>query len=517
MWGKILLYLLFSVGLLFTFRSGFFQLTHFKSVLKNVFSKGKDTSSLSNFQILCISLGSCIGTGNIAGVIGALLVGGPGSIFWMWVCALFSMMTSFGEHSLSIYFKNKFPKSVSGPMGYLEYGVGAKKGCKNLGKFLAFAFSLFCILASFGMGNMAQSNTISTSVCANFNIDKNTVSVFISVFSLFIILGSVLQIGKLMEKLVPTMACVYIFITLAIILKNSENSLYALKSIFKCAFSFESALGGTVGYGLKKAVTNGFKRGIFSNEAGLGSQVLLQNASSSKVKYSGAMIGIFTVFFDTVIICTLTALSVLSVSYTPTSLNNVQDNISPIETYINISDDKNNTFIISDKESPKLNFTLDKISSDFGENKIYVKKDNIDTSFSNLYKIKGVYDEKNLKKISVKRAEPMEIFTCAIKSNFGDNCSKLFTLVIVLFAFSTLVGWFLFGCYSWQYLFGKKYIWIYKLLYALCIYIGAMFKTQSVWTLCDIFNSFMAIPNLVGLLLLRKTVYKIIKECKNDT
>ena len=324
-WGPVGLALLFCAGLWMTIRTSGFQVTHFghwmKKTIGAIFADknitahtGKDDRAISQFQSLCTALAATIGTGNIVGVSSAIAAGGPGAVFWMWLMAILGMMTNYSENVLGIYYrrKNKDNEWSGGAMYYLEHGLGAKKGMAGVGKFLAVLFSAFCALASFGIGNIAQVNSISSNINNAFAIPNWITGIVIVVVAGLVIVGGLKRIAAVTEKLVPFMAIAYILLALIFIFAHITAVPTAFALIFKGAFTFRAAAGGAVGYGIKMAITMGFKRGAFSNEAGLGSSVMVHSNSNVKEPVQQGMWGIFEVFADTINVCTMTALVVLT-------------------------------------------------------------------------------------------------------------------------------------------------------------------------------------------------------------
>ena len=312
--GPIMVALLVGTGIWFTLRTRFFQLFKIKLWFKNTIiacftkkevRKTKDQKAISQFQSLCTALAATVGTGNIAGVATAIVAGGPGAVFWMWVSAFFGMMTNFGEKVLGIKYryKNKDGHWVGGAMIYIERGLKCK--------WLAVAFSIFCVLASFGIGNMSQGNSIAESMNNAFQIPKWVTGIVVAVLVALVILGGIKRIAKVTEKIVPFMAGFYILGTLVVIMANADHIPAAFGSIFREAFNFQAGVGGVAGYGIAVAMNKGVARGIFSNEAGLGSSVMVHSASDVKEPVVQGMWGIFEVFTDTLVICTLTALTIL--------------------------------------------------------------------------------------------------------------------------------------------------------------------------------------------------------------
>ena len=326
-WGIPALTLLIGTGVLLTLFTKGFQFTHFGYVMKYIFKSIRpgrrqphDPHSISQFQALCTALSGTIGTGNISGIAYAITVGGPGAIFWMWIAALVGMITGFAEKVLGIYFRkrNKEGEWCGGPMYYLKYGLGSKRGCQKLGCILAALFALFTVFASFGIGNLSQLVSIRESVLSltsftgNARADAFVIGVCIAILASVVTLGGLKRIARVNEALVPFMACFYIVGTIVIISTHADQILPAIVSIFQHAFSMEAAAGGVGGTIMKHAITCGFKRGVFSNEAGLGSSVIVHATSDVKEPVLQGFWGIFEVFVDTIVMCTLTALLILT-------------------------------------------------------------------------------------------------------------------------------------------------------------------------------------------------------------
>ena len=343
-WGKFGLFLLIGTGILMTICTAVFQISHVKLWWKNtigsLFSKkvlahSNEKGTISPFQALCTALAATVGTGNIAGVAAAICIGGAGAVFWMWVAAFFGMMTNYSENVLGIYFRRKNSEGEwsGGAMYYLQDGLGsytykdskAKFSFKPLGKILAILFCIFTMLASFGIGSMGQVNKIVANVASAFDVEAlSSVSVLggVSLYNIIlgvvvmalvalITLGGVKRIASVAEKVVPFMVVIFILGSLAIIAVNYSAILPAFKAIFVNAFKPEAFVGGGIG-GVIVAMTNGFKRGVFSNEAGLGSSVMVHSNSNIKEPVKQGMWGIFEVFADTMIVCTMTALVILT-------------------------------------------------------------------------------------------------------------------------------------------------------------------------------------------------------------
>lgn len=447
-WGIPMLILLVGTGILMTILTRFFQLSHighwWKNTIGGIFSDkhitkhtGKDDKAISQFQSLCTALAATIGTGNIVGVASALIAGGPGAIFWMWVVAFFGMMTNYSENVLGIYYRRKNSKGewCGGAMYYLKDGLGSYKGCKQIGAVLAVLFSLFCLLASFGIGNMSQVNSIAANMKAAFHVSPAITGVALMILAALVILGGLKRIASVTEKLVPFMAIAYIVGALVIFFVNIGHVGAVFGAIFKGAFGLRAVGGGIVGSGVKMALTWGMKRGVFSNEAGLGSSVMVHSNSNVKEPVRQGMWGIFEVFADTMVVCTLTAFAVLS------------SGLIDLETGAVLSESADSALV--------------------GE---------------------------------------------AFATVFGSFGPMFIALAILLFAFSTVLGWSHYGTKAWEYLFGTKSIIAYRLVFIVMIFIGATMKLSLAWDLSDTFNGLMAMPNLVGVLCLSPLVMKITKN-----
>ncbi len=442
-WGWFGIAILLATGILMTLLTKFFQVTHFKHWMKNtigsVFKKNvsghtKDQGSISQFQALCTALAATVGTGNIAGVAGAIATGGPGAVFWMWISAFFGMMTNYSENVLGIFFRRKDKKGewAGGAMYYLHDGLGGLKGCKVLGRVLAILFSIFAVLASFGIGNLAQANTISGNLESAFSIPRWVTGVVLVIIAILVILGGIKRIANVTEKLVPFMAIIYVAGALVILFMNIPSLGAIFSSIFKFAFTGRAVAGGAIGTAIKM----GFKRGIFSNEAGLGSSVMVHSTSNVKEPVRQGLWGIFEVFFDTIIICTLTAIVVLASGVV---------NLSTGTMVAQYADMNKNTLVAQ--------------------------------AFTNV---------------------------------FGSFGGKFVAIAILLFAFSTILGWSYYGTRSWSYLFGEKSATVYKIIFIAVVFVSCVLVNVDLpWNISDTFNGMMMVPNLIGVLALSPLVMKI--------
>lgn len=448
-WGWPALVLLAFVGVLMTLLTKFFQMTHFGYWMKHtigaifgdkhVITHTKD-KTISQFQSLCTALAATVGTGNIVGVAGAIALGGPGAVFWMWVIAFFGMMTNYSENVLGILYrrKNKDGEWCGGAMYYLRDGLGAKKNCKKIGAILAVLFSCFCILASFGIGNMSQVNAMVKNVRHTVKIPSIAIGIFLFFAVGLVVVGGIKRIATITEKLVPTMVILFLLGTFVIIGMNISTIPAVFESIFKGAFNLKSAAGGTVGSGIALAMEWGMKRGVFSNEAGLGSSVMVHSSSNVKEPVRQGMWGIFEVFADTIIVCTLTALTILSSGAV-----------------------------------------------------------NLDT---------GLLTEKGAE------VGKDALMSYAFEQHFGKPGSIFIALAILLFAYSTVLGWSHYGSKAFEYLFGTSKIIIYRIVFVCIVLAGSMLEAQLAWDISDTFNGLMMIPNLIGVLVLSPQVMKCTKN-----
>ena len=468
-WGIFGLALLIGTGVIVTFSTGVFQITHIKLwwkntigslFTKNVLKHRKEKGTISPFQALCTALAATVGTGNIAGVAAAIYIGGAGAVFWMWVAAFFGMMTNYAENVLGIYFRRKNSKGEwsGGAMYYLEDGVGeysykdghGKATLKKPGKILAVIFCIFTMLASFGIGSMGQVNKIVENVAVAFDVKAlSSVTLFgdVSLYNLLlgvlimaltavITLGGVKRIANVAEKIVPFMVVLFVAGSLVIIAVNIQSVIPAFVAIFKNAFAPEAFVGGGIG-GIIVAMTNGFKRGVFSNEAGLGSSVMVHSNSSVKEPVKQGMWGIFEVFADTMIVCTMTALVVLT--------------------------------------SGVFNATTREIVGDYTDATL----------------VAGAFNS---------------VFS------WGNIGIKFVAIAMFLFAFTTVLGWSHYGSKAWEYLFGAKTTYIFRIIHVCTVIFGAVLTSTLAWDISDTFNGLMMIPNLIGVLFMIPLVVKITKN-----
>lgn len=313
-WGPVTLIIILATGLFFSFKTGFFQIRCFKiwvkstlgTVLKKDNKKNTDTKNLTQWQAFSTALAGTLGTGNIVGVATAISLGGPGAIFWMWVSSVLGMMTAYAERVLGIIYreKNQNGEYAGGPMYYIQKGLKNKK--------LAYLFCIFCIGASFGMGNATQVNAVSVSLNQTFGVSKLITGFAVAAIAGFIIMGGVKRAGAFSGIFIPVISVIYIIGCLGLIIINIHRLPGAVFEIFSGAFSLKSAAGGAGGFIMGNAIKYGISRGVFSNEAGLGASVIVHSTAEVKTPSQQGMWGICEVFIDTIVVCTITALAILT-------------------------------------------------------------------------------------------------------------------------------------------------------------------------------------------------------------
>ena len=440
-WGVPAMICIIGVGVVLSFRTGFLQIRKFPYAMKVTLGrmlKKREASdgALTPFQAVCTALAATVGTGNVAGVAGAIAIGGPGAVFWMWISAILGMCTKFSEVTLAVHFreKNKDGELVGGPMYYI------KNGLKKHWHWLAYLFSAFGVLTVFGTGNATQVNTITTAIDSalfNYNlISKDSVStlnliigIALAALIALILLGGIKRIGQVTEKLVPFMALMYIVLALGVVILNIGNVPQVFASIFKGAFSPASVTGGAVG-SFFMSMKKGVSRGIFSNEAGLGTGSIAHACADTRKPVKQGFFGIFEVFVDTIVICTLTALVILCSG----------------------------------------------VSIGYGD------------------------------------AAGAELTISGFTSVYGGWVSVFTAIAMCCFAFSTIIGWGLYGTRCIEFLFGYRANKPFMLVYALVAIVGATMNLGLMWSIAETFNGLMAIPNLIAVFLLSGVVVKLVKE-----
>ena len=440
-WGVPAMVCIIGVGLYLSIRTGFVQIRKFGYSMRNTIGRvfEKQTASegsITPFQAVCTALAATVGTGNIAGVAGAIAIGGPGSVFWMWLSALLGMCTKFAEVTLAVHFREKNDKGdyVGGPMYFIKNGLG-----KNW-MWLAYVFSFFGIIAVFGTGNATQVNTITASIntaLLSFRIISETaiptaklvIGIIIAAMVALILLGGVKRIGQVTEKLVPFMALLYIILSIGVIIVNIEKVPAVLSSIIQGAFQPSAVTGGIVG-NFFLSMKKGVSRGIFSNEAGLGTASIAHACADTNDPVQQGMFGIFEVFTDTIIVCTMTAMTIL----------------------------------------------LSGVAIPYGAD------------------------------------AGSELTIAGFVATYGNWVTIFTAVAMCCFAFSTILGWGLYGSRCVEFMLGSKAVRIFLILYVLVSIAGATMDLGLIWSISETFNGLMAIPNLIAVFLLSPVVLKLLKE-----
>ncbi len=426
-WGVPMLVLILGVGLYLTIG------LRFLSILKIPFGfsllwkgriPGTAAGEISPFNALMTSLSATIGTGNIAGVATAIFLGGPGAIFWMWVTALVGMGTKYAEAVCAVRFRQKDSKGnfVGGPMYYIQNGMGAKW------KWLAMVFALFAGIAGFGIGNMVQANSIADALYSNFGVPHMGTGLVTAALVGAVLLGGIQRISNVAGKLVPIMALLYVSAGVLVLMLNASEIPAAFGLIFKYAFQPSAAAGGFAGAAVWMAIRFGVARGVFSNEAGLGSAPIAHAAAQTKGPVSQGLVAMLGTFIDTIIVCSFTALAILST---------------------------------------------------------------------------GVWTS---------GATGVALTSAAFEATLPGWGGYLIAISLAIFAFTTILGWSYYSERSLQYLFSRKVITPFRVVWSLAVIVGATVELEFVWLLADTLNAMMAVPNLIALAVLSPIVFKITKE-----
>ena len=450
-WGWPVVILILGTGILLTIRTRFLQVTHFGESLNTTIisalkslgrRKSKDTrlNSVSQFEAFSTAISGTVGTGNIIGVVSAILTGGPGAVFWMWVSAFFGMVTNYSENVLGLYFRRRDKKgNLSG--GSFYYIANGLKW-----KWLAYCAAIFCVFVAIGMSGVQTnkiSGTLAQTSATYFNVPNDTmtkllIGIVVAAIAAVIIIGGIQRIGKVTSMLVPFMSLLFIILALIAIGMHFSVVPEALGLIFSKAFNFQAVGGGIMGYTFAQVITKGMARGVFSNEAGLGSSVIAHSASETREPVKQGLWGVFEVFFDTFIICTLTALTFLTT------------------------------------------FDLNSLTGDMEDAKM-----------------------------------SMSMFS----TNFGDFGTIAFSIILPLFAFTTIIAWSYYGEKAIEFCFGKTsdrtrgiITTVFKIVYVLLIAVSATIQSDLIWAIDDTFNGLMAVPNLICLVALSGLVAKITKN-----
>ena len=427
-WGLPLIVLLLGTGVYLTIRLKGIQFTKLLHSLYLAFikrkEKGEAEGDISHFEALMTALSATVGTGNIAGVATAIIAGGPGALFWMWITGLFGMATKYSEAVLAVHYRitDEYGQMAGGPMYYLKNGLKSP--------FLAFLFALFTSIAAFGIGNMVQSNSVADAVKSSFGVPVYITGIILAVATAIVILGGIKSIGRVTSFLVPFMIVVYMGAAIVVIILEFDKLPYIFRLIIDSAFSGHAAVGGFAGATVREALRFGVARGIFSNESGLGSSPIAAAAAKTKHPVSQALVSMTQTFIDTIVVCSMTGFVILA---------------------------------------------------------------------TGSWKLEGV--------------NGASLTSVAFSKALGQNAgSFIVALGLILFAYSTILGWSYYGEKAVEYLLGAKAIKPYRVVFVILVLVGSILKIDVVWTLADIFNGLMAVPNLIALLGLSGVIVKITKD-----
>lgn len=520
---------LLSTGVFFTLYLGFPQIRYFKhaiGVTTGKFDKDGAKGDTSHFQALATALSGTVGTGNIGGVALALHLGGPAALFWMWMTAFFGMTSKFVEVTLSHKYRNETADGTmaGGPMYYMEKGLNAK--------WLAIVFAIATVLSSFGTGNLPQINSIASGLESTFDLDPWITATVLSILLALVIIGGISRIAKVAATIVPTMAVIYLIGAFAVIIPNIDNIVPSFLSIFSNAFSGSAAVGGFLGASFAYAFDRGVNRGLYSNEAGQGSAPIAHAAARTDEPADEGMVSILEPFIDTIVICTITGLVILSsgvwmekfenefqradmsfVSGTFTE-NNAED-VSSLFAYLSgeESDAQSYSGTITLNNGVPQNadaFTLIAARS-VAENTIYSRDDSPISGAVTV--VDGQLEDLTVVVIGDSLLHSVPLTTRAFtRGLFGDFGQYIVSIGLMLFAFSTAIAWSYYGDRAMTYLFGTKSVLPYRIVYVLGFFTAALADTTVVWNISLITIVLMTVPNLVGILLMHKEMKATVTE-----
>lgn len=523
-WGPVMLILLVGTGAFLTIRTKALCWRNLPYALKSVLSKEartkKGDGDVSPFSALTTALAATIGTGNIVGVATAMLSGGPGAIVWMWISAAFGITSKFSECMLAIKYRevNERGEMSGGPMYTMKKALKPKK----LGSILGWLFALFAVLASFGIGNLTQANSISTAVTATYHVPSYVTGIIITVLSLLIIIGGIKSISKVSQVVVPLMAVLYVIAGLVVIIGNITNVPAGLAMIFKMAFSVKAVSGGLCGSivaSMMQALRFGVARGVFSNEAGMGSAAITAAAATTTDPVRQGYINMTGTFWDTIVVCSITGLCIASSGVLGStdlsakgnyswqkeqlviSSTDVDSNKTVVTNYIVKLDDTSMTLTQKGKEQETLTLTKQGEMPD------------VDMKLKSVpYDINGTWNDASWNEYIFNAdtgyeyhhvVEGSALTIRAFKTVLGGAGGALITISIALFAFSTILGWEYHGEKALEYLLGThRFNMIYRIAFSLLAFVGATTTLEIAWTFSDIANALMAIPNLICMLAL---------------
>ena len=520
---------LLATGIFFTLYLGFPQIRYFRhaiGVTTGKFDKEGAKGDTSHFQALATALSGTVGTGNIGGVALALHLGGPAALFWMWMTAFFGMTSKFVEVTLSHKYRNETADGTmaGGPMYYMEKGLNAK--------WLAVVFAVATVLSSFGTGNLPQINSIASGLESTFDLDPLITASVLSVLLALVIIGGITRIAKVAAAIVPTMAMIYLIGAFAVIIPNIGNIIPSFLSIFSNAFSGSAAAGGFLGASFAYAFDRGVNRGLYSNEAGQGSAPIAHAAARTDEPADEGMVSILEPFIDTIVICTITGLVILSsgvwmekfenefqradmsfVSGTYTEAD--ADDVASLFSYLSGEESDTRSYsgqIELSNGVPQNNeaFTLIAARS-LAENTRYFREGELITGTLNV--VDGQLEDLTVVVTGDSLLHSVPLTTQAFtKGLFGQYGQYIVSIGLMLFAFSTAIAWSYYGDRAMTYLFGTRSVLPYRIVYVVGFFTAALADTTIVWNISLITIVLMTVPNLVGILLMHKEMKSTVAE-----
>lgn len=526
-WGPVMLVLLVGTGIFLTVRLKFRPWRNLGYALKSTLSKEarttrRGTGDVSPFSALTTALAATIGTGNIVGVATAMVAGGPGALVWMWISACFGLTSKFSECMLAIKYRevNQKGEMSGGPMYTMKKGFKHKK----LGAVIGMLFAVFAVIASFGIGNMTQANSIAESLHDTFNFNTTIVGVILTILSLVIIVGGIKSISKVSSVVVPFMAIFYVVAGLIVIIMNIQNLPAGIAMIFKMAFSFEAVGGGLCGAitaAMMNAMRYGVARGVFSNEAGMGSAAITAAAATTDDPVRQGYINMTGTFWDTIVVCTITGLCIASSGVLgmtqPGAVGTYKGNENSIIVEAKDSDGNSENIEYTYKlQGSNLKLTyVDLKKETQSVDLIYKDKnktpDSIEGKWNDASGDEYVFENGSYKHNMVVKGAALTI--AAFQSALGKVGGWLVTIGIALFAFSTILGWEYHGEKAFEYIFNThKYNMVYRIVFSLVVFVGATTALDVVWNFSDIANALMAIPNLICLLAMSGVIAKEVER-----
>ena len=524
--------LLLLTGLFFSFYLGFPQIRYFKhaiSATAGKFDKKDAQGETTHFQALSTALSGTIGTGNIGGVALALHLGGPAALFWMWMTAFFGMTSKFVEVTLSHKYRSVADDGTisGGPMYYMEKGLKAK--------WLAIMFALATVLSSFGTGSLPQINAIASGLEATFNLEPLITACVLSVLLAFVIIGGITRIARVAAAIVPTMAVIYVVGAFAVIIPNLNNVLPSFNAIFSDALAGSAATGGFLGATFAYAFDRGVNRGLYSNEAGQGSAPIAHSAARTDEPAEEGMVAILEPFIDTIVVCTITGLVILSSGVWAEKFENEfqrsdmifvegsykessPDDYKQLFNFLNGDDSIINNFtgsiqVTAGKAQDERLFTLIN-SRSIAENIFF--SDPEGPLNGSVFVEDGSLVNTNIVVIGDSLLHTVPLTTEAFKKGIlGDYGQYIVSIGLVLFAFSTAIAWSYYGDRAMTYLFGSNSVFPYRIVYVVAFFYAALADTTLIWNISLITIVFMTVPNLVGILCMHKEVKTTINNYWN--